>query len=65
MLGIGIIELDIADPNASRILYQPKEKDIIDLETMNKLIMMDFLRFVKTDSTSKEARREKYDKIFK
>ena len=67
--GIGIIELDIADPDASRILYQPKEKDILDLETMNKLTSInydfkDFLRRVKTDSTSKEARREKYDKIF-
>ncbi len=36
---------------------------------MNKLTSInydfkDFLRRVKTDSTSKEARREKYDKIF-
>ncbi len=67
--GIGIIKLDVEDPDSSEILYPAKEKDFVDIETMNKIAQInpnfkDFLKRIKADLTSKEIRKEKYDKIF-
>lgn len=67
--GIGIIKLDVDDPDSSEILYPAKEKDFVDIETMNKIAQVnpnfkDFLKRIKADLTSKEIRKEKYDKIF-
>jgi len=67
--GIGIIKLDVEDPDSSEILFPAKEKDFVDIETMNKLAQVnpnfkDFLKRIKADLTSKEIRKEKYDKIF-
>jgi len=67
--GIGIIKLDIKDPDSSEILFPAKEKDMIDIETINKIAQVnpnfrEFLRRIKADLTSREIRKEKYDKIF-
>jgi len=67
--GIGIIQLDINDPDSSEILFTAKEKEYVDIETINKIAQVnpnfkDFLKRIKKDLTSKEIRKEKYDKIF-
>jgi len=67
--GIGIIKLEVEDPDTSHILFQPRERETLDLETMNKLAILnpnfnEFLRRITTDFTSKEIREEKYDRIF-
>lgn len=67
--GIGIIRLDIEDPDSSEILYPAKEKDILDIETINKIAQLnpnfkEFLKRIKSDLTTKEIRKEQYDKIF-
>ncbi len=67
--GIGIIKLNINEPDSSEILFPAKEKDIVDIETINKIAQVnpnftEFLRRIKSDLTSKEIRKEKYDKIF-
>jgi uncharacterized protein len=67
--GIGIIKLDIEDPDASEILFPAKHKTEIDWETVNKLSKEnpDFRKFIvriKNDMNSKEIIKEKYDKIY-
>ncbi len=66
--GIGIIKIDIQDPDATEIILPAKQKDNLDWETINKLSMnkdfSDFLKRIKTDLTSREVRKEKYDKVF-
>ncbi len=66
--GIGLIKLDVPNPDSSEIIYPARQKEIIDIETMNKISQInpdfrDFLKRVKIDLTSKEIRKEKYDKI--
>jgi hypothetical protein len=65
--GIGVIRLDIEDPNASRVLFTARYKDQLDWETINKLTMnTDFTKFldrIKTDVGSDEVRDEWYDKV--
>jgi hypothetical protein len=61
--------LDIKNPDSSEVLYTTKQKEIIDIETMNKISQInsdfeEFLRRVKIDLNSKEIRKEKYDKIY-
>ncbi|MHA1586449.1 MAG: COG2958 family protein [Candidatus Heimdallarchaeota archaeon] len=67
--GIGIIKLDINDPDSSEIVFSAKHKRELDWDTVNKLAdenpdFREFLKRIKTDLSSKEIRREKYDKIF-
>jgi len=67
--GIGLIKLDINDPDSSEILFPAKQKDIIDIETMNKILQInpdfkEFIKRIKIDLNSKEIRKEKYDEIF-
>ncbi|MGB9686868.1 MAG: COG2958 family protein [Rectinema subterraneum] len=67
--GIGIIKLNIEDPDSSEIIYPAREKDLVDIETMNKIAQVnpnfkEFLRRIKTDVSSREIRKEKYDKIY-
>jgi hypothetical protein len=67
--GIGIIRLDIEDPDSSEIMYPAKEKDIVDIETMNKIAQVnrnfkEFLKRIKSDLTTREIIKEKYDKIY-
>lgn len=66
--GIGIIKLDTEDPNSTEIMLPAKHRDTLEWDTINKLTMnKDFLTFIKrvrNDLTSREIRKEKYDKIF-
>lgn len=66
--GIGIIKLDVYDPDSSEILYPAESRDELDWETINKLAKenRDFKEFVirvKNDLTTKEIRKESYDKF--
>ncbi len=66
--GIGVIHLDISDPGASSVLFQPKTKEVIDWETVNKLAAMNkevrgFLKRVKNDFVNKEIIKEQYDAV--
>jgi hypothetical protein len=66
--GIGLISLDITNPDNSEIIIQARQKDILDIEMMNKISQInpnfrEFLMRIKTDLSSKEIRKEKFDKI--
>jgi uncharacterized protein len=68
--GIGVIKLDINDPDASDILFPAKYKEYLDWDMINKLTAMnsdfkDFIKRIKIDISSKEVRKEKYDKLLK
>lgn len=67
--GIGVIKLELEDPDSTEIIYPAKSKENIDWETINKLTTMnpdfkEFIKRLKGDIISKEIRKEKYDKIF-
>ncbi|PFO03841.1 hypothetical protein COJ85_14000 [Bacillus sp. AFS076308] len=67
--GIGIIKLNVEEPDASEILFPAKPKKDIDWETVNKLCKEnpDFSKFIKrirNDLNTKEIIREHYDKIY-
>lgn len=67
--GIGIILLDTDEPDSSEIILPARYNPNIDWETVNKLSrenpdFREFLVRIKNDLTSKEIRKEKYDKIF-
>jgi len=67
--GIGVIKLDIEDPDSSEIVLPAKHKRELDWDTINKLVeenpdFREFLKRIKTDLSSKEIRKEKYDKVF-
>ena len=67
--GIGVIRLNIEDPDSSKIEYPAKYKEILDWDTINKLAdeNPDFKKFlvrVRKDLHSKEIRVEKYDKLY-
>ena len=66
--GIGIIRLDIHDPDSTEVLFPAKYRSELDWETMNKLAeenadFRDFMLRVRNDLSSKEVRKEKYDKV--
>lgn len=66
--GIGIIQLDVKYPDESEILIPAREKESIDMETVNTLAKLNpdfrnFLRRIRTDLISQEIRRELYDKV--
>ncbi|KJR43817.1 protein of unknown function DUF511 [Candidatus Magnetoovum chiemensis] len=65
--GIGVIHLDINDPDSSEVKYPAKIKEKLDWETINKLSMNkdfeDFLKRVRNDLKSKEIRKEMYDRV--
>ena len=67
--GIGIIELDIEDPDASQVLIPAKEQDAIDWDALNKVAMnadvQELLKRIGKDLRAKEARPEQYDKLLK
>lgn len=67
--GIGIIHLDIEDPDSSKTIFPARIKDNLDWETINKLskINKDFSEFIcriRTDIKSREPRKEWYDKVY-
>jgi hypothetical protein len=65
--GIGIIRLDVDDPNSSKIILPAKTRENLDWETINKLTMnrdfREFLKRVKIDLSSNEIRSERYDRV--
>lgn len=65
--GIGVILLDVEDPDNSEILLPAKERESLDWETINKLTInsdfKDFLKRIKKDIETKEIRKEWYDKV--
>jgi hypothetical protein len=65
--GIGVIQLNLDDPDSSEILFPARTRENLDWDAMNKLTMnpdfKEFLRRVRIDISSKEIRKEKYDKV--
>ena len=66
--GIGVIKLDVNEPDDSDVLFPAKQKEAIDWDTVNKLALMnsdfqDFLKRIKTDLSTREIRKELYDKV--
>lgn len=65
--GIGVIQLNLTDPDSSELLFPARSKEVLDWDTINKLtINPDFEAFLKritTDTKSKEIIKERYDKI--
>lgn len=65
--GIGVIRIDIEDPDSAEILFPARTKDFVDWETVNKLTLnpdfQEFLKRIKIDFSSREIRRELYDPV--
>lgn len=66
--GIGVIRLDVDDPDSSEVILPAKPKDIIDWDTVNKLSSInpdfrDFLKRIRINMTSREVRKEMYDSV--
>lgn len=65
--GIGVIELNVEDPDSSEIIIPAKYKQDLDFETINKLAMnndfKEFLETVKIDLTSKKIHKKEYDLV--
>ncbi len=66
--GIGVIRLSVENPDDSEILIPAREREFVDIETVNRLAQAnrnfkDFLRRIKTDLASREIRKEKYDRV--
>lgn len=66
--GVGIIKLDLDDPDSSEILLPSIQRENVNVETMDKLAQnnsdfKEFLERVNNDFKSKEMRKEKYDAI--
>lgn len=66
--GIGVIKLEITDPDSTQILYPAKLNANLDWETINKLCsnsdFADFLKRMRNDLSTSEIRFEEYDKVF-
>ena len=65
--GIGVIRLDIYDPNSSEIVLPAAFREYLDWDSIDKLSLnsdfADFLERVKKDLTVSEVREEGYDKV--
>lgn len=65
--GIGVIQLNIDDPDASEIVFPATTRENLDWETVNKLTMnadfKEFISTVKIDITSKKIHKKEYDTI--
>ena len=66
--GIGVIRIDLEDPDSTEIIFPARSRESVDWETVNKLSFnpdfREFLKRIKTDFTSREIRREMYDPVF-
>jgi hypothetical protein len=60
--GIGVIELNLEDPDSSKVIFPPKYREALDWEAINKLAMnpnfKEFISNVKIDITSKIHKNE-------
>jgi hypothetical protein len=66
--GIGVILLNLEEPDNSQVVFQARKKEELDWDTMNKLAsenpdFSDFLKRVRIDLSTGEPRTEKYDKV--
>jgi hypothetical protein len=65
--GIGVIKLNLEDPNSSETIYPAKFREALDWETINKLTMnsdfREFITTVKIDITSKKIHKKEYDLV--
>ncbi|MFQ6061030.1 MAG: COG2958 family protein [Thermoplasmata archaeon] len=66
--GIGVIKIDIEDPDSTRILFPAKYKEYLDWDAIDKLTIInpdfkEFLKRIRTDIKSGEIREGKYDRI--
>jgi hypothetical protein len=65
--GIGILRLNVEDPDSSEVILPAKYKENLDWEAINKLAInedfTEFLKRVKKDISTKEIRLEFYDKV--
>ncbi len=65
--GIGVIQLNTEDPDASEIVFPANYRETLDWETINKLTMntdfKEFISTVKIDITSKKIHKKEYDTI--
>ncbi len=65
--GVGVIQLNLDDPDSSEILFPARTRENLDWDAINKLTMnpdfKEFLRRVGNDIKSKEIRKEKYDRV--
>lgn len=67
--GIGIIELNLAEPDASSIVFPAARTETLDWDVLNKMVSInqdfhDFIKRVKVDIQSREIRKEWYEPIF-
>lgn len=66
--GIGVIQLNIEDPDSSEIVFPATFRENLDWETINKLAMnsdfKEFISTVKIDITSKKIHKKEYDTIY-
>jgi hypothetical protein len=66
--GIGVIQLDIDDPDSSDIILPANSKDFVDWDTVNKLSginpdFREFLKRIRNDMKNQEIRKEWYDTV--
>ena len=63
--GIGVVKINIENPDETDIIFPARTKDTLDWENINKLTMnpdfKDFLQRISIDISSREVRQEKYD----
>lgn len=67
--GIGVIQLELKDPHASRVVFPAKVRENLDWDTVNKLTGMNedfklFVKRVRKDLQSNEIRKEQYDLVW-
>lgn len=65
--GIGVIKLDITDPDCSHIVLPAKQRETLDMQTIQKLTMnpdfKEFITTVKIDISSKRVHSKEYDEV--
>ena len=66
--GIGLIKIDIEDPEESKIIFQSLQKKNVDIETMNILSknnvdFRDLIKDIIVDYSSRDKLRGKYDEV--
>jgi len=65
--GIGVIQLNVHDPDSSEIRFPSANRDVLDWETMGKLTankdFNEFLEQVNNNLTSTKIYKEQFDKI--
>lgn len=65
--GVGVIRLDVEEPDNSEIILPAEEREYLDWEMINKLMInkdfKSFINRIKNDLASREIRRELYDEV--